>query len=595
LAVTVALPAGLAAAHALNVADAAHDEAVLRALGLGWTGAFRALDAPWCGLFAWLPVGTRAFRAVLASSAAAGVAGGVLYRIARGVLARCSDDGGTSRLGPVVAAIGSLAATLSPCWQLEASSPMGGTLGALFALLPAAIALGMEAPVEARVPLVALSLGAAVSYEPLVGLTALASMIGCLALVEPGRRRALFTRGLAAKSGLAFAIGLVPFGLALARRASPLASSASVFANLLGERGASAAGMPIAFVRDDFGLVSSALAVAGAVVAARVIGARPAVAALLGIALGGAIGMAVGAAAGPTRYGASVLAGVGGAYVLAAVAMQAAVAAVGKAKIPFARASAVMILVLEAALAARAADDSTARAEDRARWASEVWDEAAWGTLPAGSLVLVRDPQVEMRLYAERSAGELRGDLALVPLFNLAGRGAARELARDPKLMPIWRDAALLGAQEEWSLSSLAQERPLVAAYDPGWDRALARHLVPIGLFARFAPEPRGGSDRRRALEELSPTVAPPAGAPIVPSERDRLVHWIEDDPELLGLTAHLLRARAIALAAASERDVVAHALDDLRPFSPRDTVAAELVRRMTTTRGTIDVKDLVP
>ena len=155
-----------------------------------------------------------------------------------------------------------------------------------------------------------------------------------------------------------------------------------------------------------------------------------------------------------------------------------------------------------------------------------------------------------------------------------------RELTRDPKLSPIWRDAALLGAQEEWSLSQLAQERPLVAAYDPAWDRSLARHLVPVGLFARFEPEPRGGSDRRRALEELP---------------RDRLVKAVEGDPELLGLTVRLLRARLVALAAASERDIVAHAIDDLRPFSPRDPVAGEIVRRMTTSRGAIDVKDLTP
>jgi hypothetical protein len=323
--------------------------------------------------------------------------------------------------------------------------------------------------------------------------------------------------------------------------------------------------------------------------------ARPAVAALAAIVVAGFGAMAFGAPAGPTRYGAPVIAGVGAAFVLAGIAMQALVVVVAQTKVPFARASAAMILVLEAALPARAADEASARAEDRPRWASETWDEAAWGALPAGAVVLVRDPRVESRLYAARASGELRADLALVPLFDLAGRGAMRELARDPKLTPIWRDAALLGAQEESSLSSLAQERPLVAAYDPGWDRALARHLVPVGLFARFEPEPRGGSDRRRALDDLSPSVNPVPASTAFPSERDRLAQAIEGDPELLGLTVRLLRARVIALAAASERDVVAHAVDDLRPFSPRDTVAAELVRRMAASRGAIDVKDLAP
>ena len=80
-----------------------------------------------------------------------------------------------------------------------------------------------------------------------------------------------------------------------------------------------------------------------------------------------------------------------------------------------------MILVLEAALPARAADESSARAEDRTTGASETWDQAAWGALPAGAVVLVRDPGVQARLYAERGAGELRADLALVPLFDLGG------------------------------------------------------------------------------------------------------------------------------------------------------------------------------
>ena len=70
-------------------------------------------------------------------------------------------------------------------------------------------------------------------------------------------------------------------------------------------------------------------------------------------------------------------------------------------------------------------------------------------------------------------------------------------------------------------------------------------------------------------MEELSAAAIPAPGSPVILSERDRLAKAIEGDPELLGLTARLLRARAIALAAASERDVVAHALDDLRPFSP--------------------------
>jgi hypothetical protein len=591
LAITVAFPACLAAAHAGNAGDAAHDEAVVRALGLGWTGALRALDVPWCGLFGWLPLGTRAFRAALASAAAGGAGGGVLFVLARAVLRRCEE---TRRVGIVVAAIAALAATLSPSWQLEAASPAGGTLGATLALLPAAILFRTGRFNEAHLPLVGLALGGAVAYEPLIGLSAVGSALACLAAATAAERGAVLTRRGLGMAGIGFAIGFVPFALELARRGSPLALGTGLLAGMTGERGESAAGMSAALLRDDVGVASCLLIIAGAALGARVVAARPAVAAMGALASGGLIAMAVGAPAGPTRYGAPVLAGVGAGYVLAAIAMQALVQAVSRARLPFARASAAMILVLEGALPARAADDTSARADDRAKGTTSAWDRAAWGSFPAGAVVLVRDRRVQTRLYADRAAGELRADLALVPLFDLGGRGALRELGRDPKLAPIWRDATLLGAQEEWSLSSLAQERPLVAPYDPTWDRARARHLVPVGLFARFEPEPRGGSDRRRALDDFSPSVSPPGGA-LLPSERDRLIKAIEGDPELLGLTARLLRARLVAIAAASERDVVAHALDDLRPFSPRDTVAAELVRRMATSHGAIEVKDLAP
>jgi hypothetical protein len=48
-------------------------------------------------------------------------------------------------------------------------------------------------------------------------------------------------------------------------------------------------------------------------------------------------------------------------------------------------------------------------------------------------------------------------------------------------------------------------------------------------------------------------------------------------------------------MAACGERDVLSRALDDLRPFAPEDAVASTLVRRIVTTKGPIDVRDLAP
>ena len=160
-----------------------------------------------------------------------------------------------------------------------------------------------------------------------------------------------------------------------------------------------------------------------------------------------------------------------------------------------------------------------------------------------------------------------------------------RELARDVKASSrCGTTRCSWGRRKSGRLSSLASWRvPLVAPYDASWDRALARHFVPVGLFDRFEPEPRGASDRRRGLGAFAAPRATPSA------------HAIDGDPELRAITASLLRARAITLAATSERDVIAHAIDDLRPFSPRDPVVGEIVRRLATTRGAIDVADLKP
>ena len=128
----------------------------------------------------------------------------------------------------------------------------------------------------------------------------------------------------------------------------------------------------------------------------------------------------------------------------------------------------------------------------------------------------------------------------------------------------------------------LGAQRPVIASFDPKWDRALARHLVPVGLGALFESEPRGASDRKKALDAFVPS-------------RDRLVKIsvAKKDPDLAAASALFLRARAIGMAATGEHEILSQALDDLRVVAPDDPVHATLVRRMVTTKGPIDVRDL--
>ena len=594
LVVAIVVPACLAASRALSVPDAAHDAGVIRVVGLGWGSGLRALDAVAAAPFLLLPIGTRAFRGALASAAATGIAGGVLYEMARALLARVAAS---KLLGPAVACVASLATTLSIAWQLESSVAAGASLGALLGLLPLALVARVvhadEATLagvySARMPVVALATAAALGYEPVVGLAALLGVGAALATTAYRTAPGTMTtdRATVVRVAIGVAAGLLPSVVPFARRAtSTIELDTRPLATWLGE------GMlgpstplttsPVPFLHTQAGWLALMLAGAGLVLAALAPRAR---AMALALAAAGAVGMAaivLGAPAGATRHGAGALLALAVLYALAAVAMQTIVSRVSHAPVPFASASATMIVLLEMAFPAVALDESGAACDTRARAIYAGFDDAMTANVPAYSVMLVRDGTVVRHLMAARALGTLRGDVALVPVRDLAGRAALRELSQEAGLAPFFRDMALAGAPSEFALASLAVGRPVILELDAAWDRALARHLVPVGAFDRFEPEPRGVSDRKKGLDAFLPA-------------RERLARALPPprDPVLPAIVAAVLRARVLALTAAGERDLVRRAIDDLRAFEPADPIANEIVRRLVTTKGAIDVKDL--
>jgi hypothetical protein len=159
-------------------------------------------------------------------------------------------------------------------------------------------------------------------------------------------------------------------------------------------------------------------------------------------------------------------------------------------------------------------------------------------------------------------------------------------------------------APDEWALSSLAAARPLALPFEPRWDRALARHFVPAGLVAIFEPEPRGASDRVRALdafaadrERLGLALKVAAKPVATPASRGVALSPHEpSDPELTALTASLLLDRALTFASTGERDLAARALDEAMPFRASSRTVTELAHRLaSSTRGPVDVSDLAP
>jgi hypothetical protein len=79
---------------------------------------------------------------------------------------------------------------------------------------------------------------------------------------------------------------------------------------------------------------------------------------------------------------------------------------------------------------------------------------------------------------------------------------------------------------------------------------------VPAALFDRFEPEPRGSSDRRRALDDAAPVL----GA---------LAARTSGDTDLRDVSARLLGARARLLATGGDRTLAERAASDAAAFAP--------------------------
>ena len=570
------LPAIVLFATAPLAPLAADDAGVVRALGGGSTGALRGLDVAWGAALAALPIGTRA----LAITAG----GALLVALGAAAVAALSDRVGDGRRSVLGAAMGA-SCMLSAPFAVEASGVGGTALAALLALAPLVLTARRGGVRADDLPAMALCLVLAATSEPTAALASVAA-IAAWAWLGGGLDRAA-VRAVGPRALAAAALGLFPVGVAIARaRGAPEASVLFEWIDApLGERGASGRIAPLAFARAEWGWVVAGFAIAGVALALRRREARPIASALFVLVVAGGVATAAGAPEGPTRFGAPALLATAAAFALAGHGAREGITWVQNAPIPFARASATMMVFLLLALPARFLDDATSRVPDKRKGAADQWAEAAAGALPAGAVVLVPTRKVELRLLAARSSGTLRGDVELAPLFAPRSRGAARLLQRDPKLAPVFRDVILGGAPEELSLSELATLRPLVYFYEPTHPRTLARHVRPTGLFGRFEPEPGGRAERRAGVEDLLPT-------------RDALVKALltgGKDPELLEATAHLLRWRAIALAAADDREVLSRSLDDLRRFAPDDPMSSTLVRRIVTQKAGIDVRDLVP
>jgi hypothetical protein len=568
---SVAVPLVCAASGVSPFADASHDEAIVRGLGLGWTGLWHALDVPVSALLLFLPVGTRALRVALVSAILSGIAGGLLYTLARRLL---EGVRGVTTVGALVAAIASACASLSAAWLLESSSAGSCLLGVVLILAPITL-LGSRPPDWRTWPLLAGGLAAAFTYEPLVGLVACSGSLAWIVMQGTSGGRGQATRGARwAKVLAGVLVGCLP--LAVSIPCSRLHSHRLEGGVLRGwgwEGSTFGARSPTALVTDELGGLLIAMSILGAVQVLANRRTRAAGAAVVTLVLSSSLAVLLAPPPCGDHFRAPALTLLGALAVLAAAPIHWIVDAVGRARVPLASTSAAMVLLFALTFPVLTWDQTLLRLQARPLANTRAWDDAAFETLPAGALVLAKDPGLYARALASLATGELRADLTLVPTFDTASHAPQEELSSDPTLYPLWRDLVLYGSPRERSLSSIAAFRPLVLAFEPSWDRGLARHLVPTGILAIFRPEPRGASERLAALQE--PSLAAPS------------------DGALAALTARLLDAQSRSLSLLGEREAAARVDGESALLSLPTATGERRPRRLLTARGSRIVTSL--
>lgn len=575
-ALSLAVPLVLTALRVAPTPNWRDDLAVVRGLGFVPIGGQGTPSAVAMQLLALLPIGGRVLRAGLLGALSAGLAGSAIYALAQDLLRR---TGPLSRLGPALSLTAALTATLSPAWQTECVAPGGVALSAALGLALLALSDGLRAD----------DLAAALFRGGLFGLL----------LAESRFAAGVVLFAMAIRTG---ASGRVPgrYGFLVA-----LGGAVAVWSFCLvplivrphAEHAWVSFGPGLSGVEEEhrlaIGLRESPIAAWASQVGA--------LAALVGL-----LGLGWGVWSRPTRLAAIPLAAfaacdcllaprgtdalsvdpvvsvrllaVASLAIGAALAVRSSARALERLRIPFASSAAVLLVVYNFTLVFMAEETSADVVVAADHLAADVWTDDALGELPPNSLLLVHTPTLAWRIWAARTARGERPDLVVVPLGLLDRKSVARSLCdEEPALTPLVRDFAMTGRTSEFSLSALADARPLYVEMDADWDRPLLTHLRPTPLWLGFEAHTLGRSDRTRSLADEG---ARRAFRRIVGAAMGRG----HDDRATLSVLAAATREHAVVLAALGDRDNARAALSDLARLNGESEFAKKLARELDST-----------
>jgi hypothetical protein len=215
--------------------------------------------------------------------------------------------------------------------------------------------------------------------------------------------------------------------------------------------------------------------------------------------------------------------------------------------------------------------------------------------LPSDSVLLVQSPALAYRLLASRTLHGTRPDVTLVPAGLLTASSLTGELQRSaPGASPLLRQLWVNGVADEYSLSRLADERPVLVELDASWDSRLLEHLRPEGLWLRFSAGASGASERRAAATRarvIVRRVLDVSGVGADDSTHARLAV----DAETRRVLGDALGQQAMSLAALAEREPARRLVTMAGRIDPHNPLAAELRERLAgPEHGRVAISDLL-
>lgn len=566
----------------------------LRTLGLVSMGPAGGVSTAVTQLVRWLPLGSLPFRTALASTFFLALLGRLLYGVALTFL-RSVERERSSWLAPSLAAIAATMATVTPLFEAEATIG-GGAVVALACLFGAVFV--SQRLFERRSEQVArdavwtaVLLACALAEDIPCGVLGLAYML-CATWIAQKRARPFSVPDRAIKFAIAmFFVALAILSLpALLRALSPrtlIDFGPMASARLAGLVDPPANKGALAVLVRDVGWLPLILSGAGAVISLVTRRARRELAPLFLFAVVDGLF----AAAMPERlvkmfsFATWDLAALGALSIALVTGLHAVVNRLDRITLSLRRPIGVLLVAFHVMLIALIAEQAGDRADRGAHAGASLWTDAALGDVDASSLLVVRSPQLEMRLASAQFIEGVRPDVIVLPLSWLGRGSVASDAAfRERAVEPVLRTVALTGTADEFGLASLADQRHLYVEADPAWDARVAAHLSPEVAWMRFSPEPLGAIDRDVAVEKmrsgwtrLLATAAP--GAPADPPNEAMVFLTVRNHIAALVRSSSLDaagRLMSIARRQAGEEIVDARASDTLIAAKAADRIDAQ-------------------